>query len=117
MNGHNNGKTGAVLSSLAIAFLALAAVFLRHSLGHSAPTPPIPLVDPKFIDPAPSRVSIAEFLRKGGDASDYDCYLCHERNKPLKLTLDADNNIVLPKEHNDLTMGSTMRSEEHTPEL
>src|ERR1043166_3157564 len=58
MNGHNNGKTGAVLSSLAIAFLALAAVFLRHSLGHSVPTPPLPSVDPKFLalPPPPRRV-------------------------------------------------------------
>src|SRR5689334_3005571 len=100
MNG--NGKNNAVLAGISIAFLLLAAAFVRdarlpavrpqpaqagtnqvaflanpgHELG-----PEIALVDRKFIDPAPSRVSIAEALRKGADPSDYDCYLCHERNK------------------------------------
>ena len=125
MNG--NGKTSAVLTGISLAFILLAVAFVRNSWGHStllhskAPEgtnqvaslessprgegSAIPLVDPKFIDPAPSRASIAEFLRKGGDPSDYDCYLCHERNKPLKLKIDADNNIILPKEHNDIVMG------------
>jgi hypothetical protein len=125
MNG--NGKTNAVLFGISLAFILLAAAFALKSGGHAtqrhlaapegtngvasllagpqANGSDIPLVDRNFIDPAPSRVSIAEFLRKGGDPSDYDCYLCHERNKPLKLKIDADNNIILPKEHSDLVMG------------
>ncbi len=105
MNSTSEGRTGTVLSVVAIAFLLLMAAFLRNSSGRTASPPAIPLVATNFIDPAPSRVSIAEFLRKGGDPSDYDCYICHERNKPLKLRFDAESNIVLPKEHNDLTMG------------
>src|ERR1043166_7054975 len=97
MNG--NTKERAVLTITAGVFIALAVGFVGYPPARSGPkTPPIPLVATNFIDPAPSRVSIAEFLRKGGDASDYDCYVCHERNKPVKLRFDADNDIVLPKE-------------------
>jgi hypothetical protein len=98
-------RTSTVLTVVPVAFLAMAVGFVRNAGSKPAQAAPIPLVDPKFIDPAPSRVSIAEFLRKGGDASDYDCYVCHERNKPLKLRFDADNNVIVPKEHNDIVMG------------
>src|SRR5438876_564186 len=101
-----NGKRNTVLALIAVAFLALTGAFAGRILGRSpAPTPAIPLVDPKFVDPAPSRVSIADTLRKGGDASDYDCYVCHERNKPLKLNIDAEGNVVVPSEHKDIVMG------------
>ena len=113
MNGDNprnsmneSGKSSAVLTVAMVLFLALAALFASDAPGRAARhSPPVPLVDPKFVDPAPSRVSIAEALRKGADASDYDCYICHERNKPPKLKFDADNNIILPKEHSDIKMG------------
>src|SRR5262245_5208632 len=100
-----NGKRNAVLAAIAVTFLALAVGFLLQLRGHPAGAPSLAPVDPKFIDPAPSRVSIAETLRKGGDASDYDCYVCHERNKPLKLKLDADGDVIVPTEHKDIVMG------------
>jgi hypothetical protein len=101
----NGKKTTLVLAGVAISFLMLAGVFLRDLSGRSfVPPPPIPLVDLKFVDPAPTRVSIAENLRKGGDASDYDCYVCHERNKPLKLNIDTNGNIIVPSEHKDIVM-------------
>src|SRR5437762_2591838 len=105
-NEFMNGKRNAVLMGITLAFLALAGLFAAKIVGGSpAATPPIPPVDPKFVDPAPSRVSIADTLRKGGDIADYDCYVCHERNKPLKLTLDAEGNVIVPSEHKDIVMG------------
>jgi len=97
-----NGKINLVLGAIAIAFLALAALFMSNVWGRTRPLMLIPLVDAKFIDPSPSRVSIAEFIRKGGDASDYDCDVCHEKNKPIKLKFDADDNIILPTEHTNI---------------
>jgi hypothetical protein len=98
-------KSGAVLTVAMIFFMGLAALFANSAMGHyGRRLPAIPLIDPKFVDPAPSRVSIAEALRSGADASDYDCYICHERNKPLKITLDTNGIIVLPKEHSDIKM-------------
>src|SRR3954462_9489230 len=101
-----NGKqTNLVLAGAAMAFLVLAGVFVRDVPGRTfQQTPPIPLVDLKFVDPAPTRLSIAENLRKGGDPSDYDCYVCHEHNKPLKLNLDANGDIIVPSEHKDIVM-------------
>jgi hypothetical protein len=100
-----NRNSNIALGGIAIAFLALAAAFVFDLWGHPATTPSIPLVDKKFVDTSPSRVSIAEFLRKGGDASDYECNICHEKNKPIKIKFDVDNNIILPKEHLDIVLG------------
>jgi len=101
----DRNKTNLVLAGVALAFLALVFVFGRDLPGRAiAQTPPIPLVDLKFVDPAPTRVSIAENLRKGGDPSDYDCYVCHERNKPIKLNINTNGDIVVPSEHKDIVM-------------
>jgi hypothetical protein len=101
----NGNKTNLVLACVAAAFLVLAVMFVRDVPGRSVrPSPPIPLVDLKFVDPAPTRVSIAENLRHGGDASDYDCYVCHDRNKPLKLNIDTNGDVILPSEHKDIVM-------------
>jgi hypothetical protein len=100
-----NGRQNKVLAGIAITFVVLAVLFLSDLPGRSVtPSPPVPLVDPKFIDPAPSRVSISEALRKGADISDYDCYVCHERNKPLKLNINTNGDIIVPSEHKDIVM-------------
>lgn len=99
-----NGKTNAVLATIAVVFIAVAVFFLRDLPARPANSNPIPLVDLKFVDPAPTRVSIAENLRKGGDISDYDCYVCHERNKPLKLNIDTNGDVIVPSEHKDIVM-------------
>ena len=99
----NGNKTNLVLASVAAVFLALAVMFVRDVPGRSVP-PPIPLVDLKFVDPAPTRVSIAENLRHGGDPNDYDCYVCHDHNKPLKLNIDTNGDVILPSEHKDIVM-------------
>jgi formate-dependent nitrite reductase cytochrome c552 subunit len=98
-------KTNLVLAGVTLAFLALVFVFVRDIPGRAvAQPPPIPLVATNFVDPAPTRVSIAEKLKHGGDPSDYDCYICHERNKPLKLKLDASGDVTVPSEHKDIVM-------------
>jgi len=99
-----DAKRNTVLTIIAVSFLTLAAAFSRDR-GALVPGEQIPPVDPIFTNTATARVSGAELYRTGGDTSGLECYLCHDRNKPVKLTLDADNKVVLPKEHEDLQMG------------
>jgi formate-dependent nitrite reductase cytochrome c552 subunit len=73
--------------------------------GNSAQLPVIPLVATNFISTATARESAAELIASGGDASGLDCYACHEKNKPLKLAFDAESNVILAKEHEDIIMG------------
>jgi hypothetical protein len=97
-------KTGRTLSVLSFAFLALAAAFYFDLWGHPVTSPPIPLVDTNFVSTATARLSAADLISSGGDASGLDCYVCHERNKPLKLKLNAEGDVVVPKEHEDIVM-------------
>jgi formate-dependent nitrite reductase cytochrome c552 subunit len=90
---------------LALGFLALAAGFLSKSWGRPPALSPIPLVDPAFLDTATVRESYAELVRKGGDISEFDCYACHEKNKPPQLRYDDEHNLVIPKEHEEIAMG------------
>jgi hypothetical protein len=90
-----------VLTLVTLAFLGLAAAFYLDLWGHPALDRAIPLVDTNFISTATARMSVADLMRSGGDISSLDCYGCHEKNKPLKLKLDAGGNVVVPKEHDD----------------
>jgi hypothetical protein len=103
MNGA--AKTSWVLMALCVAFLGLAAAFSLNLWGHPAKTPPIPLVDTNFISTATARISAADLIRSGGDTSGLDCYACHEKNKPPKLKLNAEGDVIVPKEHEDIVMG------------
>ena len=72
--------TTLVLGLLSTAFVAVAGVFLlapsaRPSLAN------IPLVAAEFTNTATARVSSAELIRSGGDASGLDCYACHDKAK------------------------------------
>jgi uncharacterized CHY-type Zn-finger protein len=98
-----DAKTRGVLSVLSLSFLGLSAVFYLH---HGGPIelPPIPLVSTNFISTATARVSAADLARSGGDMSDFDCYVCHDKKKTLKLKMDAEGNVVVPKEHSDIVM-------------
>lgn len=98
-------KTSLVLAGISLLFLALAAGFVLRLWGQPAPLPPIALVDPSVISTATVRNSYAELLRTGADASDFDCYVCHEKGKTLALTFDANHNLVVPTEHSDVVMG------------
>ena len=62
-------------------------------------------MDTNFISTATARMSAADLIRSGGDTSGLDCYACHERNKPLKLKFNADGDVIVPKEHEDIVMG------------
>src|SRR5215470_16202541 len=107
MMGTVNAKTETtrVLSLVTVAFLSLAAAFYLDLWGHPVQAPVIPLVDTNFISTATARLSVADLINSGGDVSSLDCYGCHEKNKPLKLKLDAEGNVVVPKEHDDIVMG------------
>ncbi len=94
-----------VLIVVTLAFLALAAGFYLDLWGHPVLGRPIALVDTNFISTATARMSVADLIRSGGDTSSLDCYGCHEKNKPLKLKMDAEGNVIVPKEHDDIVMG------------
>ena len=97
-------KTTSVLTLLALAFLALGAGFYLNLWTRPVHPTPWPLVDTNFLSTATARVSAADLARTGGDMSDYDCYTCHEKNKPLKLKLNAEGDVIVPSEHKDIVM-------------
>ena len=97
-------KNGPVLVLVSLSFLALAAAFSLNLWGQPPKLPPIPLVDTNFISTATARMSALDLTRSGGDLSDFDCYTCHERGKVLKLKLDGEGNVIVPKEHEDVKM-------------
>lgn len=103
MNG--DSKSSAVLTSLTLIFLGLTAAFILDAWGRPAPVRKLPLVDPSVTNTATVRMSAAELISSGEDASGLDCAACHEPGKPLKLEFDAENNIILPKEHADIQIG------------
>jgi hypothetical protein len=102
VNGGN--RTSALLLGLAVLSLALAAAFLMNLWGHTAPLPPIPLVAAEVTNTATVRLSYADLLRTKADVSDFDCYGCHDRKKPPPLRFDTNQNLIIPKEHEDIVM-------------
>lgn len=86
-------------------FVLLSVAFYLDLWGRTPPLPAIAPVDPMFTNTATVRVSGAELVRTGGDTSGLECYACHDVKKPVVLTFDAEQRIVLPEEHNDLVMG------------
>jgi len=101
-----NPKTSVVLVALIAGFLTLAVAFHFNLWGHQTPLPEIPLVDTNFLSLATARVSAAElFSTPGADTSDFDCYGCHEKNKPPPLRYNANGELLIPDEHKDIVMG------------
>ena len=94
-----------MLVVLATAFCALALKFATRGGASSAMPARIPLVETQFLDTATIRKSYAELIRTKADLSDFDCYACHEKGKPPVLRFDAQHNLVVPKEHEDVVMG------------
>ena len=101
----NGAKTGAVLLILAVVFVALGLKFASASGTRAPILPKIPLVNTQFLDTATIRKSYAELIRAKADLSDFDCYACHDKAKPPTLRFDAQHNLVVPKEHEDVVMG------------
>ena len=98
-------RTGTVLLVLAVVFLALSLKFVSGFGPRLPAQPEISLVDTQFLDTATIRKSYAELVRTKADLSDFDCYACHEKGKPPVLRFDAQHNLVVPKEHEDVVMG------------
>jgi formate-dependent nitrite reductase cytochrome c552 subunit len=105
--GQKNGrrKAALVLWGLVVLFGGLAEAFLSNLWGRTAPLHPIALVDPAFLDTATVRRSYADLVRAKEDLSDFDCYACHEKNKPPVLRYDEHQNLLIPREHSDIVMG------------
>lgn len=97
-------KAPLILVSLAIAFLSLAAAFRADLWGRPDPLTEWPTVDAAFTNTATVRMSAAELIKSGGDASGLDCYACHEKGKTPKVVLDEKGQLTLPDEHKDLVM-------------
>jgi hypothetical protein len=98
-------RTGTVLLIAAIVFVALGLKFVSGSGTRLKALQTIPLVDPQFLETATIRKSYAELIRTKADLSDFDCYACHEKGKSPTLRFDAQHNLVVPKEHEDIVMG------------
>lgn len=71
--------------------------------------------DSLAIVPGTVRVSAAQLMHNGGDASGLDCYACHHQDSPPEIKYDAQNHIVLPKEHLDLIYSMRNCAECHPP--
>jgi hypothetical protein len=93
-----------VLAVLSVVFVLLAVAFYLELWGRTPVLSAIPPVDPAFTNTTTVRLSGAELVRTGGDASGLDCYACHDRKKQVVLKFDAEKRIILPEEHNDLVM-------------
>ena len=100
----NGEKIGGVLVGLAAVFILLALRFTTGVGVRSATPDRIPLVETQFLDTATIRKSYAELIRTKADVSDFDCYVCHEKGKPPPLRFDAQQNLIIPKEHEDIVM-------------
>jgi len=98
-------QTSTIQLALMGVFLVLAFLFLANLWGRPVKLPAIPLVDPSVTSNSTVRVSYAELIRAKADLSDFDCYACHERNKPPPLRFDEKQNLIIPKEHSDIVMG------------
>ncbi len=97
-------RTNLLLGGLAVAFLGLAGLMAQGIWGHVPPRAEIPLVDAKFLETTPWRRTYADLVKAKEDLSDYDCYGCHEKAKPPPIRYDANNKIVVPKEHSNIVM-------------
>ncbi len=97
--------TPAVLTTLSLAFTALAAAFFLDLWGHPRHLAQIPPVDPQFLQPSTIRTSYVQLIQVKADLSDFDCYACHEKNKPPPLRFDTNQNLIIPSEHSNIVMG------------
>ena len=81
----NRRRTTYVLGGATLLFLGLAAAFLGDLWGHQEPRPTIPLVDRSFLESTPWRRTYSDLVRAKEDMSDFDCYGCHDKKKPVPL--------------------------------
>jgi formate-dependent nitrite reductase cytochrome c552 subunit len=98
-------RTEAVLLAITLGFAGATALLIGDLWGHPPRRQTIPLVASAFLEPTPWRRTYADLVKAKEDLSDYDCYACHERNKPPPLRFDEAGKIVVPREHSDVVMG------------
>ena len=98
-------KVNLVLAGVVLAFAGLAVLLVADLWGRVPAPPRIPLVDVKFLDTTPWRKSYGDLVAAKEDLSDFDCYACHEKNKPPPIRYDANHKILIPKEHSNIEMG------------
>lgn len=103
--GNKAARTNLLLGGLTLLFIVLAALLAKNLWGHVPPKQNIALVDKKFLETTPWRQTYADLVKAKEDLSDYDCYGCHEKNKPPPIRYDANQKIIIPKEHSDIVMG------------
>lgn len=103
--GTRGTRTNLLLGGLTLLFFALAGLLTKSLWGHLPPKQNIPLVDKKFLETTPWRQTYGDLVKAKEDLSDYDCYGCHEKNKPPQIRYDANQKIIIPKEHSDIVMG------------
>lgn len=97
-------KKQSTLLLLAGGFSGLAVLFLTAATGSSFTRAAIPLVDPNFLSTATVRRSHADLVKAREDLSDFECYTCHERGKPPTLRFDANQKLIVPREHGNIVM-------------
>lgn len=102
---NDSSKRAVTLWGLAGGFALLAGVFSANLPDRTAPRPPIPLVDPAFLDTATWRKSYNDHVRSKDDLSDFDCLACHEKNEPPVLRYDANHRLLIPEIHATVVMG------------
>lgn len=114
---NNERNLSWVLAALSLAFTALAIVFVRTP-ARPAWTPRPPLTPPDVLagvtPPGTVRISAAQLISSGGDASGLQCYSCHDQKSPPRLAFDASHRIVLPREHADLIIAMRNCDECHS---
>lgn len=102
--GGKFGRTNLFLAGLSVVFFGLAVALFANAWGRPPRLRSIPLVDPAFLETKAWRSTYTDLARAKEDLSDYDCYACHEKNKPPPIQFDANHKIVLPKEHANIAM-------------
>src|SRR4051812_2225657 len=97
-------RTNLLLAGLTVSFFALAAALASNLWGRPPTKPALPLGAPAFLETTPWRQTYADLKRAKEDLSDYDCNPCHEKNKPPPIRFDANQKIIVPKEHENIAM-------------
>lgn len=92
------------LTALTVVFLVLAGAFLLQVWGHPPGLYSIPLVDPQFVRTDTVRQSYADLVAAGEDVTQFECYLCHEKENPPPLRFDENHKLIIPEEHSDIVL-------------
>ncbi|MBI3886327.1 MAG: hypothetical protein HY302_11445 [Opitutae bacterium] len=98
-------RTLVVLAAVTVGFCALALLLSADLWGRLPARPQIPLVDPAFLETTPWRQTYSDLAKAKEDLSDFDCYACHQKDKPPPLRFDANHKLLVPDEHSSIVMG------------